>query len=58
MNAQKKNEKLNWTKVIQKKFEDLKECFEKKPIRSYPRHDLPGKFILTTENSMDNLGAK
>ena len=57
MNAQKKNEKLDWTEVMQKKFEALKECFKKKPIRSYPRYDLPDKFILTTDYSKDNLGA-
>ena len=49
MNAQKKNEKLDWTEVMQRKFELLKDCFKKKPIRAYPRYDLPDKFILTTD---------
>ena len=57
MNAQKKNEKLDWTEVMQRKFELLKDCFRKKPIRAYPRYDLPDKFILTTDYSKDNLGA-
>ena len=49
MNTQKKNEKLDWTKVMQRKFELLKDCFRKKPIRAYPRYDLPDKFILTAD---------
>ena len=57
MNAQKKNEKLDWTEVMQRKFELLKDCFRKKLIRAYPRYDLPDKFILTTDYSKDNLGA-
>ena len=57
MNDQKKREKLEWTEVMQEKFEKLKEYFKKNPIRSYPRYDLPDKFILTTDFSQDNLGA-
>ena len=57
MNAQKKSEKLEWTSIMQEKFEKLKELFKRNPIRSYPRYDIASKFILTTDYSKENLGA-
>ena len=56
MNAQKKSEKLEWTEVMQDKFQKLKECFRQNSIRSYPHYDLEDKFILTTDYSKENLG--
>ena len=57
MNAQKKSEKLEWTAIMQEKFEKLKDAFKRNPIRSYWRYDLEDKFILTTDYSKENLGA-
>ena len=57
MNSMKKQKKLIWTDVMEKKFEDLKSKFKERPIRAYPRYDLKNKFQLTVDFSSENLGA-
>ena len=56
MNAQRKEKELKWTETMQRDFEILKKKFEERPIRSYPRYDLPDEFQLTTDFSAKAIG--
>ena len=57
MNAQRKNLKLEWTEIMQKKFDQLKEEFKRKPIRAYPNYQSDEPFIVATDFSSENFGA-
>ena len=57
MNQQRRAKKLEWTPVMEEKFNKLKEAFGKRPIRSYPRYDIPAKFQVTTDFSATAIGA-
>ena len=56
MNQQKKATKLEWTPEMSRDFAKLKEAFGKKPLRSYPRYDLPALFEVTTDFSATAIG--
>ena len=56
MDAQKKAKKLEWTPVMEQKFKELKEAFQKAGIRGYPQYG-GEKFILTTDYSHHGLSA-
>lgn len=51
-----KDKEFVWTASMQRDFETLKQKFLEKPIRSYPRYDLPEPFQLTTDFSAKALG--
>ena len=57
MHGQKKNVKLTWTAVMDRKFKELKEEFSKRPIRAYPNYDGKEPFQLAVDFSAENLGA-
>ena len=56
MNSQRKNKTLTWTDTMTRDFQTLKECFLRKPIRSYPRYDVTEKFQVTTDFSAISIG--
>ena len=56
MNSQRREKELKWTETMQRDFEELKKKFNERPIRSYPRYDLPEPFQLTTDFSAKALG--
>ena len=52
MNAVKNKRSLQWTKELDRDFKELKRCFVKYPVRSYPDFGpKPSPFILTTNYS-------
>lgn len=56
MNGQKKKDKIEWTEQMIQDFETLRKQFEGRPIRGYPRYDIPQPFILTTDWSKKAVG--
>ena len=57
MNAQKRATKLDWTPIMESKFQQLKKEFEKSPVRAYPRYDGKEPFELTVDFSCENVAA-
>ena len=57
MNAQKRATKLEWTPIMETKFNQLKKEFEKSPVRAYPRYDDKEPFELTVDFSCENIAA-
>ena len=57
MNAQRSAKKFVWTETMEKNFKKLKKKFEKMPVRSFPRFDVPDKFQISTDWSKENLSA-
>ena len=47
--------KLEWTDVMERKFNILKQRFAEYPLRSYPRYDIPEPFQVTTDWSQKNI---
>ena len=56
MNTLRKEKVLKWTEEMSEKFRLLKEKFRERPIRSYPRYELPELFHVTTDWSNMALG--
>ena len=57
MNALKRQKKMVWTDLLEKKFQKLKKKFGRRPIRAYPRYDLKAPFELAVDFSAENLSA-
>lgn len=57
MNKMKTGKELKWTEATKEKFEKLKQCFDKQPLRGYPQYDNPQPFILDTDFSKTNMAA-
>ena len=57
MNAQKKSLKLEWTPSMEREFQQLKEEFEKAPIRAVPDFESAEPFHLTTDYSGKAISA-
>ena len=57
MNKMKTGAKLEWTPPTQEKFQQLKECFQREPVRGYPQYENPEPFILDTDFSATNMAA-
>ena len=55
MNGVRMQKKLEWTDVMEKKFNILKQKFAEYPLRSYPRYDVPEPFQVTTDWSQKNI---
>ena len=55
MNGVRMGKDLEWTEEMDFKFKELKKRFEKMPLRSYPRYDIPEKFKVTTDWSQKNM---
>ena len=58
MNAIKNKRTLVWTDALEKDFQELKQCFNKYPVRSHPMFGPDaGPFILTTDYSKKCVSA-
>jgi hypothetical protein len=57
MNKMKSGVNLEWCEATQKKFQQLKECFQAEPVRGYPQYDNLEPFILDTDYSSTNMAA-
>ena len=58
MDGQKRKKELEWTEEMEANFLTLKECFNRRPIRAYPRFDEDAeKFQVRVDFSAKNLGA-
>ena len=55
MNGIRMQKKLEWTDVMERKFNILKQRFAEYPLRSYPRYDIPEPFQVTTDWSQKNI---
>ena len=58
MNAQKKQKTLQWSDELDSKFQMLKECFGRRPIRAYPQFsEEAAPFEVRPDYSSKSLGA-
>ena len=51
-----KEDQFQWTDVMQKKFEELKDRFRNPPVRGFPQYNSKEPFQLSVDFSKDNLG--
>ena len=57
MPAQKKKKSLEWTTLMETKFQKIKEAFKESPLRATPDFNSKKEFILTTNYSGGVLSA-
>ena len=57
MSGQKKKKNLEWTPVMESKFQRMKEAFKEAPLRAAPDFNSKEEFILTTDYSGGALSA-
>ena len=57
MHTAKGKDKLEWTSVLEEKFNKLKQAFKEAPIRAFPMYHIDAPFLLSIDFSKDGLGA-
>ena len=57
MNKMKTATTVDWDDNTTQKFNQLKECFKREPVRGYPQYLNPEPFILDTDFSATNMAA-